>query len=171
MFRNYLLLLVFLSFHLANAQQGFRADIKDADSHEPLMGVHVLLEGTDKGAVSNEQGRVALEDIPEGEQVLLFSFVGYEEQRLQLSFPMKDGEIVEVFLQPSSEEMEEVIISATRSRRSIADLPTRVEAISGEELEEKGNMKPGNIRMMLNETTGIQTQQTSATSYNSSIRI
>ena len=32
-------------------------------------------------------------------------------------------------------------------------------------------MKPGDIRMLLNETTGIQTQQTSATSYNSSIRI
>jgi iron complex outermembrane receptor protein len=32
-------------------------------------------------------------------------------------------------------------------------------------------MKPGDIRMMLNESTGIQTQQTSATSGNSSIRI
>src|SRR5690606_17540184 len=35
----------------------------------------------------------------------------------------------------------------------------------------KANMKPGDIRMLLSETTGIQTQQTSATSYNSSIRI
>ncbi len=67
--------------------------------------------------------------------------------------------------------MEEIIVSATRSRRTIADLPTRVEVISGEELEEKGNMKPGDIRMLLNETTGIQTQQTSAISSNSSIRI
>ena len=32
-------------------------------------------------------------------------------------------------------------------------------------------MKPGDIRMMLNESTGIQTQQTSATSNNSTIRI
>ena len=32
-------------------------------------------------------------------------------------------------------------------------------------------MKPGDIRMMLNETTGIQTQQASATSANSRIRI
>lgn len=69
------------------------------------------------------------------------------------------------------EHMEEVLIRSTRSRRSIANLPTRVEVISGEELAEKGNMKPGDIRMLLNETTGIQTQQTSATSYNSSIRI
>ena len=32
-------------------------------------------------------------------------------------------------------------------------------------------MKPGDIRMLLNESTGIQTQQTSATSANASIRI
>ncbi len=43
--------------------------------------------------------------------------------------------------------------------------------ISGEELVEKGNMKPGDIRMLLNESTGIQTQQTSATSFNAGIRI
>src|SRR5690606_9431050 len=39
------------------------------------------------------------------------------------------------------------------------------------ELEEKGNMKAGDIRMLLSESTGIQTQQTSATSANASIRI
>src|SRR5690606_39511158 len=47
----------------------------------------------------------------------------------------------------------------------------RIEFIAGEELEEKGNMKAGDIRMLLSESTGIQTQQTSATSANASIRI
>lgn len=69
------------------------------------------------------------------------------------------------------EQIEEVVISTTRSSRTIANIPTRIEVIAGEELDEKGNMKPGDIRMMLAESTGIQTQQTSATSGNSSIRI
>jgi iron complex outermembrane receptor protein len=46
-----------------------------------------------------------------------------------------------------------------------------MELIAGEELEEKSNMKSGDIRMLLSESTGIQTQQTSATSANASIRI
>lgn len=71
----------------------------------------------------------------------------------------------------AEEDLEEVVISTTRSTRTIQNIPTRVEFIGGEELEEKGNMKPGDIRMMLNESTGIQTQQVSATSANSSIRI
>lgn len=70
-----------------------------------------------------------------------------------------------------SDTLAPVVISTTRSTRTIQNIPTRVEFIGGEELEEKGNMKPGDIRMMLNESTGIQTQQVSATSANSSIRI
>jgi iron complex outermembrane receptor protein len=90
---------------------------------------------------------------------------------MSLTFPAASEAMLEVRLEASEEELEEVIITSTRSSRTIADIPTRVEFITGEELDEKGNMKPGDIRMLLNESTGIQTQQTSATSANASIRI
>ena len=67
-------------------------------------------------------------------------------------------------------ELNEVVVSS-RGTRTIRRLPTRVEVLSGEEIEEKGTMKPADIRVMLSETTGIMTQQTSATSGNSLIRI
>ena len=67
-------------------------------------------------------------------------------------------------------ELNEVVVS-TRGTRTIRRLPTRVELLSGEEIEEKGVMRPSDIRIMLSETTGIMTQQTSATSGNSLIRI
>jgi iron complex outermembrane receptor protein len=94
-----------------------------------------------------------------------------EAQEISVTVPRPTGEPVEVWLSAEEAHDEEIVITATRTSRSIKDIPTRVETISGEELTEKGNMKPGDIRMMLNESTGIQTQQTSATSYNSSIRI
>jgi len=77
---------------------------------------------------------------------------------------IKNGDSIEV-------EEDTVVINATRLSRSILNTSTRIEVISGEELTEKGNMKPGDIRMILNESTGIQTQQTSATSYNAGIRV
>lgn len=83
--------------------------------------------------------------------------------------PVKKDTVV---LPPSKQQtLGEVVISSTRSTRTIQNIPTRVEFISGEELEEKANMKPGDIRMVLNESTGIQTQQISATSANAGIRI
>ena len=71
----------------------------------------------------------------------------------------------------ASDELEEIVITSTRNRRSFEQQPTRVEVLGGEEINEKANMKPGDIRMMLNESTGIHVQQTSATSFNSNIRI
>lgn len=69
------------------------------------------------------------------------------------------------------EELQEIIINSTRNGRNLRSTSTRVEIIDNEELEEKVNMQPGDIRMMLNESTGIQTQQISATSSSSSIKI
>jgi len=69
------------------------------------------------------------------------------------------------------DHIEEIVIISTRNLRSFEQQPTRIELLGGEEVNEKSNMKPGDIRMLLNEMTGIHVQQTSATSYNSNIRI
>ncbi len=152
-------------------QNNFTARIIDGETNAALQGANAVLKGTSQGATAGEDGMVEINNIPNGNQTIVFSFIGFESIEKTYEFPLASKEIKTIYLYPAGEQMEAVFISATRSRRTIADLPTRVEVISGEELGEKGNMKPGDIRMLLNETTGIQTQQTSATSYNSSIRI
>ena len=79
------------------------------------------------------------------------------------------GDIPAVFAH--GDGLEEVVVISARSKRTLDDIPLRVQILGEEELHEKANMKPGDIRMLLNESTGIQVQQTSATSFNSSIRI
>jgi outer membrane receptor for ferrienterochelin and colicins len=70
-----------------------------------------------------------------------------------------------------AEELEEITVQSTRTSRTIQNTPTRIETIDAEELEEKGNMKPANVSMVLHESTGLLVQQTSATSGNASIRV
>jgi outer membrane receptor for ferrienterochelin and colicins len=164
-----LLLLLCISY-LCKAQNTFIAKIQDSETREPLIGASALLAGTNKGVKADANGIVVLSNIPDGKHVINFRYIGYEERLDTITFPTGKDTLVLV-LERESEEMEEVVISSTRSTRTIENIPTRVEFIGGEELEEKGNMKPGDIRMMLNESTGIQTQQVSATSANSSIRI
>jgi outer membrane receptor for ferrienterochelin and colicins len=164
-------LFLIFNFSIIQAQNSFKAIIKDHENKQPLIGVNAFLPGTKIGASTDENGMVEIINIPNGQQEISIIYIGYEEKSLSLFFPLTQTALMEIFLEHHEHETEEVIISATRYSRTIADNPTRVEAISGEELDEKGNMKPGDIRMLLNESTGIQTQQTSATSYNSSIRI
>ncbi|MEE3226471.1 MAG: TonB-dependent receptor [Bacteroidota bacterium] len=156
----------------AFAQNTFVATLKNAETQEPLYGVSVSIKALNKGAISNAEGLVRIENIPNGTYTLELRYVGFETQNITRSFPLIAEENGQTFyLHHAEEEMDEVVIQSTRSSRTFQDIPTRLEFIAGEELAEKGNMKPGDIRMLLNESTGIQTQQTSATSYNSSIRI
>ncbi|MDX1544982.1 MAG: TonB-dependent receptor [Christiangramia sp.] len=168
--RIFWLLIIFISGHCFS-QNNFNARIIDGETNTPLQGANAVVKGSNLGDTANEEGLIEINGIPDGEKTIVFSYIGFETLETSYNFPLSDQNIKTIYLYPAGEQMEAVFISSTRSRRTIADLPTRVEVISGEELGEKGNMKPGDIRMLLNETTGIQTQQTSATSYNSSIRI
>jgi iron complex outermembrane receptor protein len=152
------------------AQHTFKAVIKDAEKN-PLQSATASIKTLNKSAVADSNGFVLIKDIPTGKLEIIFSHVGFKEKIILFEFPIPNDSTMEIKLEEAEHEENEVIITSTRSSRSIANIPTRIETISGEELQEKGNMKPGDIRMILNESTGIQTQQTSATSYNSSIRI
>ena len=154
------------------AQHTYRALVQDAHEGEPLAGVNVTVEDTTLGAATDADGRVTIRGIPSGRQRLTFSFVGFETLRRVLVFPLADPDAVDVVaLEEAHEEMEEVAVAATRTSRTIADLPTRVETIAGEEIDEKISMEPSNISMLLNESPGITVQQTSAVSGGAAIRI
>ncbi len=135
------------------------------------MGATIQLQGSSIGGVTNADGEVKVKDIPNGEHVFIISFIGFKKQKITITFPRSDEAPLQILMDPEHEELEEVIITTTRSSRNIQNIPTRVEYIGGEELEEKITMQPGNIRMVLSESTGIQTQQTSASSANTTIRI
>jgi outer membrane receptor for ferrienterochelin and colicins len=155
----------------AQAQHTFKATIKDKEG-TPLADATVTWKEKNKSVITDSTGTVIFTGIPDGPQTFIISYVGFEEQTLTYTFPLPNNELIAIELEESHDEHEEeVIVTATRISRTIANIPTRVEVISGEELAEKANMKPGEIRMLLNESTGIQTQQTSATSFNAGIRI
>jgi outer membrane receptor for ferrienterochelin and colicins len=61
----------------------------------------------------------------------------------------------------STRRIAPMVIGATRSPRRVEDEPVRVEVLGKEEVEEKLLMTPGDITMMLNETSGLRVQTTS----------
>ena len=153
------------------AQNTFKAVIKDIDTKEPLPYATAVVISTASGNVTDQNGVIIIQNIPNGEQTIEFSYISYETKRQKFTFPLPDSDTITVFLENATSELGEVVIASTRSNRSIANIPTRIEFIGLEEIEENGNMNPGDIRMLLSESTGIQTQQTSPTSANASIRI
>ncbi|MEO8169125.1 MAG: TonB-dependent receptor, partial [bacterium] len=169
--KSFVIVVLMTANSVAFSQNTFKAFLKDTETREPLVGGTAVIEGTTIGASADEQGYIEIKNIPDGTQTIFFSVVGYEKHMEILSFPLSSPTMFEILLHHHEKELDEVVVSSTRNSRTIVDEPTRLEAITVEELDEKSNMKPGDIRMLLNESTGIQTQQTSATTANSSIRI
>lgn len=153
------------------AQNTLKATVKEAEDGETLIGVTAKVDGTGITAVSDADGNITIDGIPDGPQSITFSYIGYEDKTEKLTFPLAADATLTVTMSEDEEELDEVVVQTTRGTRSIRNVPTRIEFISGEELDEKSSMKPGDIRMLLNESTGISTQQTSAISGNAAIRI
>ena len=167
------ILTLFLAFSCSVifAQNTLRVKLIDSETEEPLIGANVLLQNTPNGTSSNTEGLAVLTNIPNGKQKIQITYTGYEKTVKLFIFPLDSDEPIVIKIEPDEETLQEVVISSTRGTRTFKDIPSRIEFINDEELGEKGVMKPGDIRMLLNESTGIMTQQTSAISGSSSIRI
>ncbi|MFC4211371.1 TonB-dependent receptor domain-containing protein [Pedobacter lithocola] len=166
-----LILCVFLCASTSYAQNSFKIIIKSGENKSALQGATISVIGSSVTTISNEAGLATLSNIPDGKQTIRINHIGYNEKTLSITFPVIQQLALEIFLTPSEDELEEVIISSTRTSRTIQNTPTRVETIELEEIDEKSNMRPANVSMILHESTGISVQQTSATSGNASIRI
>lgn len=151
-------------------QQSLKIKVLHTATNEPLAGATVIILPVKKSMVTDSTGTILLPALSAGKYRLTVSYVGFEETEISFSIP-SEKELLTIAMEPSGEEKEEVIIQSTRTSRTIKNVPTRIETIELEEIDEKSNMRPANVSMLLHESTGIQVQQTSATSANASIRM
>jgi TonB-linked SusC/RagA family outer membrane protein len=78
--------------------------IRDA-GNEPLAGVSVIVRGSQNGVISDQDGRFAIE-VPEVSAVLIFSFVGYVPQEIQVG----NLSTINVIMQADTKMLGEVIV-------------------------------------------------------------
>lgn len=159
------------AFNFLAAQNSLKVRVIDKKTRENLVGVNVAIKGTAIGAATNNEGETEIKNIPDGIFVIKFSYVGYEEKNLEVTFPTEKKDLIIIELEPTEIEMEGITISTTRTNSRIEDVPVRVEVLGLEEIEERAVMRPSNIAELLTEASGIQVQQTSATSGNVNIKI
>ena len=83
--KNLLLLLPLLMFLSAKAQERqVTGTVIAAEDNLPIPGVNVVVEGTTKGTTTDVDGNFSL-TLQEGENSLVFSFVGFASQTVDVS--------------------------------------------------------------------------------------
>ncbi len=135
-------------------------------SRQPLASARVAVDSVVRFADAGGRARF---DLLPGRVVVRVSAIGWEADSVALVL-VADTAIV-VTLAAAAAELEELIVTTTRSPRRIEDEALRVEVLDSEEIEEKQLMTPGDIVMMLNETGGVRVQVSNPSLGGAGIRI
>src|SRR5439155_27367109 len=155
---------------VSRAQNKLNVLVKSEDRKQPLSGASVVITTLHKGSSTDSSGLAVFTGLPNGTLELHISFVGYKVIQKNVTLPI--DHLLEIYLEEDEgEDNPNIVITTTRTDRSIRNTPTRVEVIAGGEISENVSMRPGEIKMLLNETTGLITQQTSAVSNTANLRI
>lgn len=164
-----------LSFHAiparpAAAQEATRElTVRVVHDGRPVEGAQVSAGGT--GALTDARGVAALR-LPPGRARLRVERIGFRAATVEIAVPATGpAQPVLVTLEEEAVETEGIVVLSTRAERRIEDEPLRVEVIGREEVEEKLLMTPGDIAMLLNETSGLRVQTTSPSLGGAAVRI
>jgi hypothetical protein len=81
-----------------------KGKITDAETGEPLIGTNIVVKGTNTGVVADVNGNYSVE-IPQGYNILSFSFIGYKSQEVQVN-----SGIINIAMSQDELALEEVVV-------------------------------------------------------------
>jgi hypothetical protein len=85
--------------------------VRDAQTGQSLPGATVHVKGSTIGAMTDTKGFYVLDNIPEGNQIIVVSFLGYEDFEFGLNAVEKSKFTKNIALVTSSTQLNEVIIN------------------------------------------------------------
>ena len=129
--------------------------ISASDTKETLPGATVLIKGTTTGTVTDINGKYTLK-VPEGKIVLVFSFIGYATQEVELGVQ----NIVDVVLGLEKTTLPEVVVVGYGTLRK-NDLTGSVSTIKTDELTKITALNP--MESLSGKVAGVQIMQSDGT--------
>lgn len=128
-------------------KQSVRGKVTD-ETGKPLQDVSITIKGSTKGVVTNEKGEYNI-DVPEtSTKILVFSFVGMEQQEIKI----ENQKEISITLKPAEKSEQEVVVVGYGTQRR-KNLTGAIQKISGDEIV---NRPASNVSSLLQgEATGI----------------
>ncbi|MGZ3871318.1 MAG: SusC/RagA family TonB-linked outer membrane protein [Mucilaginibacter sp.] len=126
------LLIIFFSSSIALAQttSTITGKVTDAQTNEVLTGVTVSIKGTTKGAVTDANGMYTI--IADPSATIVFRYLGYKTTEVAAA----GQTTLNVKLQPSSEQLRDVVVTALGIKRERRALGYSVTEVKGSSLTE-----------------------------------
>lgn len=101
--------------------------VKETETDEPLAGVNIVVKGLVIGTISDSNGAFELKVNQSPPMTLLFSFVGYASQEVNIS--EANSVDLEVTLEEQTILGQEIVVSASRMQENILQSPVTIEKL------------------------------------------
>lgn len=105
--------------------------VREKESGRPLAGVTLISEHPRAFAITNPEGQVNMGPFS-GAELIQIRSMGYET--LSISYVDLEADGLEILLERSSLNLEEVVVSATRWRQVTSDVPAKIISIPPQEV-------------------------------------
>ena len=146
------------------SQTQISGSVMDSDSMEAIPGVNVIIDGTNVGTVTDFDGNFVINTSQDAPLTLVVSYVGYSAERVSVTSANQN---INVMLS-AGQNLEEIIISASRRAQKVTDAPASVSVISTRQIENSAQVaEPSRILVSV---PGVQIQQQTANSMNVEMR-
>ena len=127
--------LLFIGVSAVYAQNSLSGKITDTNN-QPLTGVEIYSEQLHKGTTSNDKGNYTLQNIPNGEVAITFTFLGFKS--ITKNFVFKQHNIsFDLKLEESVFKIDEVIISTPFNKLQSENV-MKVERLSARAIQKTG---------------------------------
>ena len=169
--RSFLLTAVLVALSVTAVRAQGRASLSgrvtDAAEGFPLAGANVVLldqqaNNMISGAATDNDGRYRITEIEPGAYVLAIRFVGYREERVQLTLTAGEARIVNAALSATGFDLNTVVVTASRHAEKVLDAPASISVLETEEIE--STVAPSSAAILRN-TTGVDMSQTGVDHY------
>ena len=127
-------LMLILASHLVSAQSFLTGRITDASTREPVSGANLVVE-KGAGTSSDILGNYRLELPGNGTFHLVISCIGYEKISTDIAVINNAGLTMDFQMDPSDVDLDEVVISATRTENVVRDVPQRINILTSRKMQ------------------------------------
>lgn len=156
--------------HLMYAQDVGTATVRVAVATAAGPASGVVVASGRSATQTNEQGRALLRVVP-GPVLVIARRLGLAPDSVRLDLrPGADTSIAFLLVERAA-TLGSVVITSTRVERRVEDEPLRVEVLAGDDVGEKTQMRPADLRVLLTEMSGVRVQTTSPSLGAASLRI
>ena len=162
--KYYLAFMAVILFGSVYSQTQISGSVMDAGSMEAIPGVNVIIDGTNIGTVTDFDGNFVINTSQDAPLTLVVSYVGYSAERVSVTSANQN---INVMLS-AGQNLEEIIVSASRRAQKVTDAPASVSVISTRQIENSAQVaEPSRILVSV---PGVQIQQQTANSMNIEMR-